>query len=109
MQKFLRIVELESNPKLQDAVLSVHHACMLTVGNTPALKLIENHNGIAHLKISGKIQIPFPLQMQQPQPPTPPSAPVQPSQPVRGPIDLPFLTRLKIALQILFGRLKPSG
>jgi hypothetical protein len=41
--KGLKIAELESDPALQDAVLTVHHACMLTVGNHPTNKLIENH------------------------------------------------------------------
>jgi len=53
----LNILSLEDNPDLQDAVLTIHHACMLTVGNTAAGKLIENHNGIAHIKLSGQIHI----------------------------------------------------
>lgn len=38
-------MEGEQNQKLQDAVLSLHHACMLTLMETAASKIIENHNG----------------------------------------------------------------
>jgi hypothetical protein len=37
------IKDLEDDDDLQDAVLSVHHATLLTMGNLPVLKLIENH------------------------------------------------------------------
>lgn len=47
----LKIVELEKDQKLQDAVLSVHHACIHTLGATPAFKIIENHNGRAYIQI----------------------------------------------------------
>ena len=58
--KGLAIVDLEGDPALQDAVLSVHHACMLTVGNFNVAKLIENHNGIAHAKVIGTaFQVPL--------------------------------------------------
>jgi len=68
----LPIMDLEDNPDLQDAVLSVHHACMLTVGNHGAVKLIENHNGIAHAKIVGMpVEMPFPIQFAQPAAPMP--------------------------------------
>lgn len=43
----LKIENLEDNEELQDAVLSVHHACILTLDATPALKIIENHDGKA--------------------------------------------------------------
>ncbi|WP_315731183.1 MULTISPECIES: SDH family Clp fold serine proteinase [unclassified Bradyrhizobium] len=60
-QRGLQIVELEGDGALQDAVLSVHHACMLTVGNTATVKLIENHLGIAHAKIlQGPAPVPAP-------------------------------------------------
>jgi len=39
----LKVVPLEDNPDLQDAVLSVHHACMLTFSATSAVKIIQNH------------------------------------------------------------------
>lgn len=46
----LKIKDLESDSNLQDAVLSVHHAFMITLANTPAAKIIENHNGAAFVK-----------------------------------------------------------
>jgi len=46
----LRIRMLEDDNELQDAVLSVHHAFMITLANTPAAKIIENHHGGAFIK-----------------------------------------------------------
>ncbi len=40
----LKIKDLESDNKLQDLVLSVHHSCMATFYNTAAIKIIENQN-----------------------------------------------------------------
>jgi len=44
----LKVVALEDDQVLQEAVLTVHHACMLTLSDTPIVKLIENQNGIAY-------------------------------------------------------------
>ncbi|MFR3729158.1 SDH family Clp fold serine proteinase [Lacrimispora sp.] len=41
----LKIHELESDAQLQDLVLSVHHAYMITLDGSTALKIIENQNG----------------------------------------------------------------
>jgi len=41
---------LEDEQDLQEAVLSVHHACMLTLAHTAAFKMIENHLGIAFIR-----------------------------------------------------------
>ncbi|MDR1684383.1 MAG: ATP-dependent Clp protease proteolytic subunit [Elusimicrobiota bacterium] len=38
----LKILALESNPALQDAVLTIHHAYMHTFGMTNAFKIVEN-------------------------------------------------------------------
>lgn len=38
----LKIIDLENDPKIQDAVLSLHHACVLTFDQTSAIKIIEN-------------------------------------------------------------------
>ena len=46
----LNVVDLEDDQRFQDAVLSLHHACMLTFDTTPAIKLIENHKGTAFIK-----------------------------------------------------------
>jgi membrane-bound ClpP family serine protease len=49
----LKIVQLEKDSKLQEAVLSVHHAYILTLAGTNALKMIENHTGVAFVSIAG--------------------------------------------------------
>lgn len=46
----LKVDELEKDQDLQDLVLTVHHAFMYTLTNTPALKIIENHHGRALVK-----------------------------------------------------------
>ena len=46
----LKVIALESDPKLQDAFLSVHHACILTLTGTPAVKIIENHRGTSFIQ-----------------------------------------------------------
>lgn len=43
----LKIEPLEADDKLQDAVLSIHHAYMLTLGGTDSVKIIESNNGKA--------------------------------------------------------------
>ena len=48
----LKILLLESDPELQDAVLSVHHACIHTLTATPAKKIIENHTGKAFIQFA---------------------------------------------------------
>jgi ClpP class serine protease len=46
----LTIERLESDPELQDAVLTVHHCFMHTFGNSSAIKIVENQDGIAFMK-----------------------------------------------------------
>jgi membrane-bound ClpP family serine protease len=48
----LKIIELESDQKLQDAVLSVHHATIHTLSATGAYKIVENHMGVASIQIA---------------------------------------------------------
>lgn len=43
----LKVQALEQDQKLQDLVLTVHHAYMLTLANTMIGKIVENHLGIA--------------------------------------------------------------
>ena len=52
----LKIEPLEADPALQDAVLSLHHTYMLTMSQTGAFKVIENHNGAAFIK-STQVQL----------------------------------------------------
>ena len=44
----LEVTALETDQLLQEAVLTVHHACMLTLAEQPVVKLIENQNGISY-------------------------------------------------------------
>jgi ClpP class serine protease len=46
----LDVDALEDNDDLQDAVLTVHHACIQTLTATPAFKIIENHDGVAFIQ-----------------------------------------------------------
>lgn len=43
----LKVVSMEDDNDLQDAILSVHHAYMLTLSSTDVVKIIENQNGKA--------------------------------------------------------------
>ena len=45
----LNITELESDQTLQELVLSVHHAFIITIDATAATKLIENQNGARYI------------------------------------------------------------
>jgi hypothetical protein len=76
----LRIVNLESDPAFQDAVLSVHHAVQLTLGGTPTAKIVENHHGRAWIKISQVVGMPIsvPVPAPAPAPATPAPAPPGP-------------------------------
>lgn len=51
----LNILSLEDDQTLQDYVLTTHHAFMHTFSNTHAVKIIENHNGVAYIELSGLI------------------------------------------------------
>ena len=53
----LNVVELEADPELQDAVLSVHHCYSLTHANAAVVKIIENHLGKAYVKSEQTAQI----------------------------------------------------
>lgn len=46
----LNVIMLENDQKLQDAVLTVHHACIHTLSSTPAYKIIENDKGVAFIQ-----------------------------------------------------------
>jgi ATP-dependent protease ClpP protease subunit len=46
----LKIRLIEDDDELQDCVLSVHHACIQTLSQTPAIKIIQNHEGIAFIQ-----------------------------------------------------------
>ena len=46
----LNVKRLEAEPELQDAILSIHHSCVATLETTAAVKIIENHRGIAFIQ-----------------------------------------------------------
>ncbi len=46
----LKIRNLEADQEMQDAVLRVHHAFVISLMNTDQVKIIENNAGIAHVK-----------------------------------------------------------
>ena len=46
----LEIEMLENENDLQEAVLTLHHITMMTLAATPAIKIIENHNGKAYIQ-----------------------------------------------------------
>lgn len=52
----LRVDMLEDDQRLQDAVLSLHHVYMLTMSQTAAFKIIENHKGAAFIK-AAQVQV----------------------------------------------------
>jgi hypothetical protein len=45
-----KIILMESDQKLQDAILAVHHAFMLSFDQTPAVKIIENNKRNAYIQ-----------------------------------------------------------
>lgn len=53
----LRVTPLETDQAFQDAVLSVHHCYSLTHGGSGAAKLIENHHGVAYVKIFAEVMV----------------------------------------------------
>jgi ATP-dependent protease ClpP protease subunit len=82
----LKVAQLEKDDALQELVLSLHHACILTLGATGAFKLIENHNGVASIQVaqqfvvqSGGAPMPGRAEVDQPAlagpPPAPPEKP----------------------------------
>jgi Serine dehydrogenase proteinase len=46
----LKIVEMESDDKLRDLILTTHHAFMHTFSSTNATKIVENHLGVAYME-----------------------------------------------------------
>lgn len=46
----LNVRMLEDDSTLQEAVLTLHHSTIQTLAGTAAIKIIENHNGIAHIR-----------------------------------------------------------
>lgn len=62
----LKVIDLEDDHKLQDLVLSVHHAISHLMDKTPTTKIVENHIGKSWLRQVGMI-----IPVTQPQPTIP--------------------------------------
>jgi ClpP class serine protease len=46
----VKVSVLEDNQDFQELVMAIHHTTMLTLEQTQAYKIIENHNGIAYIR-----------------------------------------------------------
>lgn len=57
----LEVEELETDDKLQDLVLTVHHCFMHSLMNTASFKMIENHLGVALVKQQQQVAVPVPI------------------------------------------------
>lgn len=62
----IKVTDLEDDPELQDAVLTVHHAALITMSQLPILKLIENNANRRFMQVAqtvtfGPPGFPFPL------------------------------------------------
>ncbi|MBI4754107.1 MAG: serine protease [Betaproteobacteria bacterium] len=69
----LDVKNLEDDQEVQDLVLSVYHATSHSFDGSPAVKIIENHNGRAFIKLAGQIIAPplgMPLPLVSPPNPT---------------------------------------
>lgn len=60
--------DLEADPALQDAVLSVHHATMHTLGGGATVKIVENHMGKAFVQMQQMVQVQAPVMLPAPGP-----------------------------------------
>ena len=50
----LKIERMEADARLQDLILTVHHAYMHTFSMTPAVKIVENQNGAAVVRMAAQ-------------------------------------------------------
>jgi enoyl-CoA hydratase/carnithine racemase len=53
----LKVKMMEDNQDLQDAILSVHHACIHTLASTGAFKIIENQKGVAFIQAMQAVMV----------------------------------------------------
>lgn len=78
----LNVKRLEDNPELQDLVLSVYHATLVTFDVTQCVKIIENHLGKgAYMIVQTQHQAQIILPQPVPQPTMPAPPPVLPQRP----------------------------
>ncbi len=62
----LKIMEIETDQKLQDLILTVHHCYMHALMNTGAIKIIENHLGARLIKQQVMLTNPAPFNTMPP-------------------------------------------
>jgi hypothetical protein len=60
----LKVAALETDNTLQEAALTVHHACIQTLAGSNTIKLIENHNGVAFVQQVQIVAQPISMQAQ---------------------------------------------
>ena len=65
----IELLEDNSDGKLQDLVLTVHHCFMHTLANTAAFKVIEDHRGRATIKLQQTEALKVPVLQNVPHPP----------------------------------------
>ncbi len=53
----VKVARLEDDDDLQDKILSIHHATMLTFQGTLAFKIIENHHGKAWIRMPAQVMV----------------------------------------------------
>lgn len=53
----LKVMALEDDQALQEAVLSVHHSFILTLSQTGAFKIVQNHKGIAMISMAQQVGV----------------------------------------------------
>jgi len=53
----LKVEKIEADKEFQDLVLTVHHCYMHALMNTPSFKMIENHKGIAFVKMEMQVAV----------------------------------------------------
>lgn len=62
----LKLERLEDDPIFQDLVLTVHHAFMHTFAQTAAIKIVENHKGVATVLMQSIPQMIQPIMVAPP-------------------------------------------
>ena len=84
LEQGLKVKRLEDDPELQDMVLSVFHATLVTFDATSCIKIIENHMGKGSYTV---LQTQIQPQILLPQPPI---MPIPPNTPQPQPPIIPF-------------------
>ncbi len=56
----LKIINMEVDQELQDLILSVHHSTIISLTQTPCVKIIENQLGNSYIQIAGNQVLPAP-------------------------------------------------